>query len=410
MARRRYRIASLAALVAALGISAVAHARDLFSAAISIGGGPATTLSADRARDIPDFIDTRTLLSIDPGYDATQAVAATLDIRGLRGALSFDALVDTLRFTVPAAGIDVSFDGATRDEALSSFEDWLKGEFASALAPKDVTTALLQALVAESPVDPVAGNPNSLQSRMFDADFRMGTAGGLSALRDGGILPSPVRLDIGGGYYDAGGFDVYALDLPLHFGFGLGERFALMLDVPLTFTSTEGAWSGMASGGLGMRVMPFSWWALTPAARIGSVGSLDVGALAVMYSGTLTSHIRIPVGPIAFGIGNMGGVAKTIDAIEVSGFAVDYGLSNWVTRNGVYVEGRLAADRLGTGLGWRVFASDARFFGDELFLESYQQVGAAVAAALPIGGLHLELAYLTGRRYEGVSARLGLRF
>jgi hypothetical protein len=410
MACLRYRNALLAALLAALGIAGAAHARDLFSASISIGGGPATTLSTNKARDIPDFIDDQTLLSIDPGYDAAQAVAATLDIRGLRGDLSFDALVNTLRFTVPAAGVDVSFDGPTRDEALSNFEDWLKGEFASALAPKDVTTSLLQGLVAESPVDPVAGNPNSLQSRMFDADFRMGTAGGLSALRDGGIVPSLFRLDIGGGYYDADGFDVYALDLPLHFGFGLGERVALMLDVPVTFTSTESAWSGMASGGLGMRVMPFSWWALTPAARVGGVGSLDVGALAVMYSGTLTSHIRVPVGPIAFGMGNMGGVAKTIDAIEIEGFAVDYDLSNWVTRNGLYVEGRLAADRLGTGFGWRVFASDARFFGDELFLESYQKVGAAAAAGLPVGGLQLELAYLTGRRYQGVSTRLGLRF
>jgi len=410
MALLRYRSTLLPALLAALGIGGVAHARDLFSASISIGGGPETTLGTNRARDIPDFIDEQTLLSIDPGYDATQAVAATLDIRGLRGDISFDALVNTLRFTVPAAGVDVSFDGPTRDEALSDFEDWLEGEFGSALAPADVTTALLQGLVAESPVDPVAGNPNSLQSRMFDADFRMGAADGLAALREGGIVPSLFSVDIGGGYSDADGFDVYAVEVPLHFGVGLGERFALMFDVPVAFTSTEGAWSGMASGGLGMRVMPFSWWALTPAARIGAVGSVDVGALAVMYSGTLTSHIRVPVGPLAFGIDNMGGVAKTIDGIEISGYAIDYDLTNWVTRNGVYVEGRLAADWLGTGLGCRVFASDVRFFGDELFLENYQQVGAAVAAGLPFGGLQLELAYLTGRRYHGVSARLGLRF
>jgi hypothetical protein len=103
-------------------------------------------------------------------------------------------------------------------------------------------------------------------------------------------------------------------------------------------------------------------------------------------------------------------VANSIDAIEISGFAVDHDLTNGVTRNGAYVEGRLAADRLGTGFGWRVFASDARFFGDERFLESDQQVGAPVATGLPFGGLHLEVAYLTGRRYQGVSAQLGLRF
>jgi hypothetical protein len=410
MPHPRYRSALVPALLAALGIAGAANARDLFSASISIGGGAPTTFGANRARDIPDFVDSQTLLSIDPGYDATQAVAATLDIRGLTGEISFDALSNTLRFTAPAAGVDVSFDGPTRDSALSDFDDWLKGEFGSALAPGDVTTALLQALVANSPVDPVAGNPNSLQSRMFDADFRMGTAGGLSAIQDGGIPPSLFGLDIGGGYYDADGFDVYALDLPLRFGFGLGERFKLMLDLPLTFTSTEGAWSGMGSGALSVRLMPFSCWALTPTARVGGVGSLDVGALAVMYSGSLTSHVRIPVGPIALGIGNMGGLAKTVDGIDVSGFAIDYDLTNWVTRNGGYIEGSLAADLLGTGLGWRVFASDVRFFGDELFVESYQQIGAAVAAGLPIGGLHAELAYLTGHSYQGVSARLGLRF
>ena len=194
------------------------------------------------------------------------------------------------------------------------------------------------------------------------------------------------------------------------FGFGFGERVRLMLDVPLAFTSTEGAWSGMGSGALSLRLMPFSCWALTPAARIGGVGSIDVGALAVMYSGSLTSHVRIPVGPIALGIGNMGGIAKTVDGIDVSGFAIDYDLTNWVTRNGGYIEGRLAADRLGTGLGWRIFASDVRFFGDELFVDDYQQVGAAVAAGLPIGGLYAEVSYLTGRSYQGVSARLGLRF
>jgi hypothetical protein len=65
---------------------------------------------------------------------------------------------------------------------------------------------------------------------------------------------------------------------------------------------------------------------------------------------------------------------------------------------------------LGTGLAVRLGVSDARFFGDELWLDSYQEIGAALAGGLPFGGFQVGLNYLIGKNYNGINATVGLRF
>ena len=66
------------------------------------------------------------------------------------------------------------------------FQKWLDGDLdlddddpstgSSSLAP------ILEAMVKYSPVEPVAGNPNALDSRMLYADFRMAMAAGVIGL------------------------------------------------------------------------------------------------------------------------------------------------------------------------------------------------------------------------------------
>jgi hypothetical protein len=398
------------AILLVLALCGSAAARDLFQGFVAVGGGTPGSVGTNKARNIPDLFDTSALTRIEPGYDTSQAVAAVLDLRGLEASLSFDARSNQLQFQVPGAGIDVSFDSSSRDAALADFESWLEGEFGSASASGSAATNFLQALVAESPVDPIAGNPNSLQSRMFDADFRMGTAGAIGAYGDGGVMPSVGGLKLGGGYAKADAYPQYAIEVPLHYRIGLGEKFGVALDLPLAATSTQGAWTLLGSGALGVHVSPFSGWTLTPAIRVGGAGSVDLGGLGAMVSGSLTSHIRVPWGPFAFGMGNMGGFASTIDGIEVAGYSLRYDLQNWNLRNGIYGEMALGSEMLGTGLAVRLGVSDARFFGDELWLDSYQEIGAALAGGLPFGGFQVGLNYLIGKNYNGINATVGLRF
>ena len=137
---------------------------------------------------------------------------------------------------------------------------------------------------------------------------------------------------------------------------------------------------------------------------------MDVGALASMYSGTVTSHMRFPVGPVTLGMGNMGGFAKTIDGIEVGNLEFSYELTNWVTRNGGYIEGNFGSDTLGLGLGWRFHGSYVRFFGDDLYMDSYGEIGAGVGMGAVLAGMGLDASYFFGRNTQGMRAQIGLKF
>ena len=100
----------------------------------------------------------------------------------------------------------------------------------------------------------------------------------------------------------------------------------------------------------------------------------------------------------------------TIDGIEIADYSLSYELQNWNLRNGIYGEMALGSELLGTGMTVRLGASDARFFGDELWLDAYQEIGAQLAGGLPFGGFQVDVSYRTGRDYDGVDARIGLRF
>jgi len=96
---------------------------------------------------------------------------------GVGTVIEFEANSSELIFRIPGKDFEVRFDGGSRDESQEQFEDWLKGEFESAEAPGKSLTRFLQITVALSPVDPVAGNPNSLMTRMVIDDFNQGITG-----------------------------------------------------------------------------------------------------------------------------------------------------------------------------------------------------------------------------------------
>lgn len=403
----------LLGLASGLLLSGAASARDLFTLGLAVDGEVAT-IGTNRLREVPDLFDTDSLVKLFPGYTPVSDVTAGVDIRGLPARIDFQG--NALRLQVGGAGLDLLFDGGSRDASVQQFQDWLEGQGGGPGSFGKAFTSLVQALVEYSPVDPVAGNPNSLESRMFAADWNMGTRGPVfSGSAGGSEVENLFSASLAGGSYDAGPWSVYSVDLWLNEAVNW-DRVSLLLDLPITATATEGAWTGMGSGGLGLQLRPLPWWALTPALRFGGVGSIDVGGLALMYSGTLTSQIRIPLGPLALGITNMGGLAKTVDGIEFDGLEFSYHLTNWAVRNGGYLEGSLGSvEVLGGQLGWRLSGSDVRFFGDALYMDSYFELGASLGSwgrvgAGPFERVSLGVSYLGGRSYDGIQLAFGGRF
>jgi hypothetical protein len=414
------RLALLLALALASALAlppGAAHARKLFETGIVVGGGGSEEFAGtNKLKKVPDMYDRSALEALfGTGDFLTQGFTAALDLRGLVGALIWDP-AQGLALVIPGV-LNIEFTGTEYDEVLDDLEDWLKGDFESDLAPESALTALLQGLVEHSPVDPFAGNPNSLQSRMLSSDYRLGTEGPFTS-GDEKLDPSTnlVGLGLEYGHFSGGPYSGEVVELPIDYRINLSHpKWSVLMNLPLTATFTEGQWSILASGALGAQFRPTDWWALTPLFRMGAAGSIDVGALGILYGLTLTNHMRLfEWRGMRLAMGNMAGFTNSVDGVDFAGYEFTYDITNPVFRNGGYVEGEF--ELLGIPAGWKVFGSNMLLFGDDLYAESQNEVGAQLSTLGRVGGKPYEaigfsVSYLFGGDdYDAVSLRLRFRF
>lgn len=351
-------------------------------------------------------------------YTPTSAVSTTLYIRGLGATASYAANSTALRFGVPSVGIDLTFNGATRNESQTQFKDFLLKNGG------DILSRMLRALVAESPVDPVAGNPNSLQAQMNATSFSSATGfGSLGSLptrkSDTSDRPTmPNMFTVGGdlGAARSGGYTSTAVHLPLKYAVHFDDPgYALIFDLPLTYVRTEGAQSGLGSFGTALRIPLISdAWYLTPSIRAGAAGSIDLGAAALMYSADLTSLYTFHVDDLRIGIGNGIGFYKS-GGFSVRGYSFDYKLRNTIVKNGISIEGSLDAALFDRPTSWQAYVTDTYAFGDRLYVQRYNEVGLVMGTRQTDDGqvwdsFRLGVTYTVGRQYNALKANVGYRF
>jgi len=400
--------------------SGSASARDLFAVVVTVGAETAAQ-STNSFLDVGDFFAESNLLEHFPtGYDpGTTGYSATLDFRGMIAAVSFDENSETFRFRVPALAIDLAFTGASRDLSVEEFEDWLKGKPVEATNSEALSTQLMRALVAQSPVDPVAGNPNSLESRMFERDLDLGTLGPFlkDFSGDPERPPSLWKLDFDFGHFAAGPYGGQTYELDIAFGGNVNRRIALMADLGMMFSVTEGqALTGLGNLGLGLQGRIAENWNLALVVRGGVVGSIDVGGVGAMVSVSLVNHMGFDFSDYRLEMSNMVGSAVSIDGIEIDGVGLEYdNLTNVVLKNGFSLYRELA--RLGGSrpLRARLFVTDTQFFGDDLWLEHSDEVGLGLGLASANGvqtydPVALDLSYVFGTAYDAFRLKLSLRF
>jgi hypothetical protein len=294
---RRIRAPLLAAALACLAPVSEAGARDLFVLTAQSGGATASEGFSNAGEFIDQMGDTG-LSEILAGYSPTAATFMSLDVRGLPATALYEKDSPTLRFLVPSLDIDLNFEGATRDESQELFRDFLKG------AGGDILTRLLQGLVEQTAVDPVAGNPNSLVATSAGADFAMSAAGATSAQWLG--------VGFGIGRSRATGFTTTEYGVPLQWTRSLrgNPGIVFLVDMPLRYLDVSGGASYDGSLGVGVDVLvvdkpedPALRWSLAPSLRAGIVGSEDLGALQTVYSMALKSALqyarprRLPIHP-----------------------------------------------------------------------------------------------------------------
>jgi len=394
---------SVVALACAATMGSV-QAKDLFELDVLVNGNQSASRGFNSVTDMVDTLSDNGLRALVDTYNDQSAAHAALFIRGLPAEAEYNAQSATLYFRVPSLGISQTFAGANRDESQEMFKAWLRGDGQAAL------TAMLKELARVSPVDPVAGNPGSLMGQMVASDFGNAMDSGFI---EPGASSKPGNAGVVGleyGQYSNGDYKQNVTRLPLGWNWGFANGYIFKLDLPITYTSTEGAKTGVFSVGGSLLIPIVRNWYLTPALRIGATGSEDLGAAAMMYSGSLTSRYSFEAGGLVWGMTNMVGVYRT-QSLKAGDYEVDYDLANTTFRNGFDVGGKLPGN-----YGWRAWIIDTRFTGDELYSNNYQEYGVAGNMRVDVGGVVFDKAtlgvtYINGQHdVHGFKLNFGYKF
>ena len=414
------------ALLVGLAMAAPAQAgkRKPFKVAITAtpaaGAPDSTSAGFSTVSDTIDYLDPNTLRSRFQTIDTDQ-VRVVLDFRGLAGLqLNFETNRGALTLIVPQFGFSRTFGSPTavcanefecaanRKDALDQLRNFLESD-------PVFLKRLLTALARYSPIDPLAGNPDSLFSRSMRADFQQGfthkvsqiwgcnttafnsTYGGpiqVAAIGDVGdifadaqaraaalqaqneigfgLMYSSTTAESAGGDYAT---TAYAVPLSYTIKFDSDPRKKFRIDLPLGYSDTEGA--ATYSLGLGFAYThPLSdVWTLTPAIGAGATGSDDLGSAGGVASYSLTSAYTWRLGGFALSMGNAIGKYDAL-ALKIGDVEAEADISNTVITNGLLLTGPNSLIARNMILEYSI--TDTRITGDDVYADTYDELGVAL--------------------------------
>jgi hypothetical protein len=404
-----------AVLAGCLVAAGTASAADLFVVDLTVNA-QSSRLTFRTAREAIDSLETQNINTQVP-YSGVEPLTALMNYRGLPISMSYATAGSTaLRFEVPLAGIDVTFVGAgssvpaARDNAQDQLVQYLKnGEALGQIQKK---------LAEVSPVDPIAGNPFSLETQMVVRDFDTAFTAYATNLAGGATTAAPSAPDLAGiglrfGSYSTSGLSTRAITIP----FSYTVRFPkepdqqLTFSAPVTLADSEGAKSYYAGLGVHYRVPVARRWALTSAASWALTGSRDLGSAAQIVSVSLTSSYVLPVQETSsLAIGNMIGYYRTLN-LTVGEYSFDPDIANVAFRNGLMYSHPVSW--FGGGLAMEYSFVNTIFTGSKLYEQSYNQAGvtlgtgrSATAATYVRAGVN----YLFSDKGHGFGLNLGYWF
>jgi hypothetical protein len=405
------RLARLAATASILFVP-LAQADELYKFTANVDGRT-TRFGFQTTQEAVDVFSTTDLSRFVAGYTGAEAVRIDVDYRGLPITTAFPnrfggpANYAELHFTIPSMGIDRTFTGADRDASVDLLWNYLKdGNLLGDISKK---------LAAVSPVDPVAGNPNSMMSQLVANDFAGAFDAGSKVVPDGGKQGNPnlVGLGLRFGQYRQADVDSRSITLPLSYTIrsDLDPRRQLVISMPISRTEVQGSTSYYTGLGLAYRVPLTDNWSVTPAGNYAVTGSVDLGSMAQMASASLTSSYVFELGSKDLVIGNMVGWYRTLK-FSHDGYSYDPGLSNVVFRNGAMlsVPFRLS----GKAMAVEYSLIDTRFKGSELYLNNYHEAGITLgtnrSASSARSFLRAGATYLWSAKSKGFTLNLGYWF
>ena len=356
-----------------------AHAAPIFELDITVNNTDNSVRFFDNVSDMFDGLTQQQISAALPSYTSTSPLNVTLNFRGLPMTVTAAPNSPVMRLQIPAIGVDLTFNGGSRDASQTQLEDWFKKNGG------DTLSRLMKKLAESTAIDPIAGNPNSAMAQAVSGDFSRGFLTTASNLRADTQAAASTTTSVGEknantmslaarfGYLSQGGIKSQSISLPL----GYTVRFqdpqqTFSISLPITMVDVEGSRSYSAGLGLGYSHPLTKYWIITPALGYTVTGSPDMGSAGQVVSGSLTSSYTVPLGQYQISMGNMAGYYRTL-RLSIAGYSFDPQIENYVLRNGLMFY--LPTGFLIKDTGLEIFGIDTRYLGDALFIDSYEEVG-----------------------------------
>ncbi len=358
-------------LACLLCVCASVQGRQPYSATVFVDAESAS-VSAPNIVDLSRDLKGPEIQALIPVYTPTSPAAIDINLRGIDALGSFAANSTTFVVFVQQTGQVVSFTGSTRDESLALFKDYVK--------EAGTHHNLLKAYARYSPVDPIAGNPNSLMAQMGQADYALGRLSplsGCSSCWDAQPLVHQFQAGLWAERAFPGGYETTMVTLPLRYSYSPDLRWALIIDAPLTYNRNDGSSSVFGSLGIGLRLPILDFWSLTPIIRLGSGGSLDLCTAGNFAAAGATSEVHIKLSDYVLSMTNYASYYTSTN-LWLTGINFNYHLHNWVYKNGVSITSCCGYEVLNRPLNLSVSFVDSCFTGDRLFINHYDEIGISL--------------------------------
>lgn len=373
--------------------------------------GDSARVSAPNLLDLNRSLKTAAIEQILPLYTPTSAVAIGINLRGILAITGFAANSTTLTVVIPQTGNVESFAGTTRDESIALFRQYVRdgGRHHN----------LLRAYARYSPIDPIAGNPNSLMAQMGQADYDMGHLSPLSGCECNCWSAQPVVHQFQAGLTALRGFsqkfDTTTVSMPLRYSYSPTGDWAFILDAPVTFIANGGAYSIYSSVGFGLRVPITCNWSLTTCLRGGAGGSLDLCTAGDFVSAGLTSVFNFPLCDYVLSVTNYAGYINSGN-LWLSGINFNYNLHNYIFKNGISLTTCDGFCLFGRPINFSISFIDSCFTKDRLYIRHYDEVGINLITnylnpCIDYDCLSVGFAYQFGEKsYKGYSLNMIYQF
>ncbi len=350
-------------------ISAQVEGKSPYKATFTAGsqsGSAATSNIVDLVEDLSTAAIQKKL----SGYTSTSPLSLDLNLRGLDATASYGAGSAVLNVQIPQEGVSLTFSGSTREESNRLFEEYY-------LTGGHNASHWRKVYAEYTPIDPIAGNPNSLLSLMAAADYNLARLDPLSGCSEckwsSQSMGNEFQLGLSVGKAMIKGWDTIVITAPLRYSYSPQHTWALILDLPVTFLDNGSAWSVDGSVALGVRIPVVYTWTLTPEVRWGLGGSLSLATLGSFIDAGLNSNINIPISDFVLGITNFAGYYGTIP-LTWGGIRFDYDLSNVILKNGIHLTTCRELCICNIPFNFDFAITDSLFLGDKLYIEHYDEV------------------------------------